>query len=81
MEKGGHSLGGVASRSAARSGGVGIDRSLLGWRGAGEARRMRRATSTWPMHEEIQSGPRRQCTRKFRAGSRRPCPSRERVRR
>ena len=31
MEKGGYSLGGVASRSAARSGG------LLGLRGAGEA--------------------------------------------
>jgi len=37
MEKGGDSLGGVASRSAARSGGIGIDRSLLGWREAGEA--------------------------------------------
>ena len=35
MEKGGYSLGGVASRSAARSGGIGIGR-LLGWRGAGE---------------------------------------------
>jgi len=33
MEKGGYSLGNVASRSAARSGGIGIDRSLLGWRG------------------------------------------------
>jgi len=44
MEKGGYSLGGVASRSAARSGGIGIDRRvvfsrrrrLLGWRGKGE---------------------------------------------
>jgi len=43
--KGGYSLGGVASRSEARSGGIGIDRRmafsrrrrLLGWRGAGEA--------------------------------------------
>ena len=37
MEEGGYSLDDVASRSAARSGGIGIDRSLLGWRGAGEA--------------------------------------------
>jgi len=45
MQKGGYSLGGVASRSAARSGGIRIDRRmafsrrrrLLGWRGAGEA--------------------------------------------
>jgi len=45
MEKGGYSLGGVASRSAARSGGIGIDRRmvfswrrrLLDWKGAGEA--------------------------------------------
>ena len=41
MDKGGYSLGGVASRSAARSGGTWIDRRtvfsrrrrLLGWRG------------------------------------------------
>jgi len=33
MEKGGYSLGGVASRSAARSGGIGIGRSL--WVGGG----------------------------------------------
>ena len=38
MEKGGYSLDDVASRSAARSGGIGIDRGLLGWRGAGKAR-------------------------------------------
>ena len=29
MEKGGYSLGGVASRSAARSGGIGIDRRMV----------------------------------------------------
>ena len=45
MEKGGYSLGSVAFRCAARSGGIGIDRRivfsrwrrLLGWRGAGKA--------------------------------------------
>ena len=46
--EGGYSLGGVASRSAARSGGIGVDRRrmdlvfdrrrrLLVWRGTGEA--------------------------------------------
>jgi len=43
MEKRGYLLGGVASRSAARSDGIGIDRRmvfsrrrrLLGWRGEG----------------------------------------------
>ena len=47
MEKGVYTLRGVASRSAACSGGIGIDRRmvfsrrrrLLGWRGAGEALR------------------------------------------
>jgi len=35
MEKGGYLLGGVTSRSAVRSGGIGIDRKRMDWVSAG----------------------------------------------
>ena len=49
MEKGGYSLGGVASRSAARSGGIGIDRRMV----LSRRRRLLRAGEAWGRSEPV----------------------------